>query len=284
MFKHGFPPEWSTFKKLIWLVGSGIAGAASGIWKTVTGTLIHITDALASPMQKLEVSLEPIQAGSGDPSPDNVRPITGWTGCEATRTGKNLYDSETAITGYAINASGVIVEVADGAYSPLIPVEVGEKYTFSAYSGNSNSWTRRLHFYDSDGNWVSQAGYSSNYVPLDSRYEITALVPSGVSYARFSYDYGYSNQRKDYNEQFEKAPSASDYEQYQGTTFSATSEPNQCPLLLQYAKTFGEGFPTFQLLRSRTTEEGIDLVQMCLDKGKDAYELGLVTLDEDTEY
>lgn len=55
-------------------------------------------------------------------------------------------------------------------------------------------------------------------------------------------------------------------------------------LLLQYAKTFGEGFPTFQLLRSRTTEEGIDLVQMCLDKGKDAYELGLVTLDEDTEY
>jgi hypothetical protein len=82
MFKHGFPPEWSTIKKLIWIVGSGIAGAASGIWKTVSGSLIHITDALASPMQKCEVTLEPIQAGSGDPSPTNVRPITGWTGCE----------------------------------------------------------------------------------------------------------------------------------------------------------------------------------------------------------
>lgn len=69
MFKHGFPPEWSTFKKLIWLVGSGIAGGASGIWKTVTGTLIHITDALASPMQKCEVTLEPIQDLHGQDAP-----------------------------------------------------------------------------------------------------------------------------------------------------------------------------------------------------------------------
>lgn len=68
MFKHGFPPEWSTFKKLIWLVGSGIAGA-SYIWKTVTGTLIHITDALASPMQKCEVTLEPVQDLHGQDAP-----------------------------------------------------------------------------------------------------------------------------------------------------------------------------------------------------------------------
>mgnify|MGYP003293611022 CR=1 FL=1 len=55
-------------------------------------------------------------------------------------------------------------------------------------------------------------------------------------------------------------------------------------LLDEYLETFGDGFPTFQLFRTRTIEERIELVQMCLDKGKDAYELGLVTLDEDTEY
>lgn len=87
MFKHGFPPEWSTFKKLIWLVGSGIAGAASGIWKTVTGTLLHLTDALASPVKELNIAIEPQQSGSGDPSPTNVRPITGWTGCNIFRSG-----------------------------------------------------------------------------------------------------------------------------------------------------------------------------------------------------
>ena len=68
----------------------------SAIWKTVTGTLIHITDALASPMQKCEVSLEPIQSGSGDPSPTNVRPITGWTGCEVWV--KDEYDTTLPAT------------------------------------------------------------------------------------------------------------------------------------------------------------------------------------------
>lgn len=36
------------------------------------------------------VSLEPKQAGSGDPSPENVRPITGRDSVQVTRCGKNL--------------------------------------------------------------------------------------------------------------------------------------------------------------------------------------------------
>lgn len=155
---------------------------------------------------------------------------TGCTSCNVTITGKNQYDSETVITEHAINASGVIVSINDGGYSPLIPVEVGETYTFSAYSGINSTWTRRLHFYDSDGNWVSQAGSTANVVPLNSRYEITALVPAGVAYVRFSYAYGTVGQRKDYNEQFEKAPTASDYEQYIGTTISVTF-PNEAGIV-----------------------------------------------------
>ena len=38
------------------------------------------------------VTLKPKQAGSGDPSPDNVRPITGWDSVQVTRCGKNLLD------------------------------------------------------------------------------------------------------------------------------------------------------------------------------------------------
>lgn len=38
------------------------------------------------------VSLEPKQAGSGDPSPENVRPISGWDSVQVTRCGKNLMD------------------------------------------------------------------------------------------------------------------------------------------------------------------------------------------------
>ena len=36
--------------------------------------------------------IEPIQSGSGDPSPDNIRPIVGWDIVSVTRCGKNLID------------------------------------------------------------------------------------------------------------------------------------------------------------------------------------------------
>lgn len=58
--------------------------------KTVSGAIVHITDAIAAPLKALTVNVEPVQAGSGDPSPDNVRPISGRTSATVSRTGKNL--------------------------------------------------------------------------------------------------------------------------------------------------------------------------------------------------
>jgi hypothetical protein len=37
-----------------------------------------------APLKSLTASIVPVQAGSGDPSPTNVRPISGWTDCEVT--------------------------------------------------------------------------------------------------------------------------------------------------------------------------------------------------------
>lgn len=38
------------------------------------------------------VNIEPVQAGSGTPSPQNLCPITGWTRCEVSQAGVNLWD------------------------------------------------------------------------------------------------------------------------------------------------------------------------------------------------
>lgn len=51
-------------------------------------------------MPKLIASIEPQQSGSGDPSPENVRPISGWTACNVVRTGKNLFDVANTATIY----------------------------------------------------------------------------------------------------------------------------------------------------------------------------------------
>lgn len=36
------------------------------------------------PVESMTVQIEPVQSGSGDPSPSNIRPISGWTGCNVT--------------------------------------------------------------------------------------------------------------------------------------------------------------------------------------------------------
>jgi len=50
------------------------------------------------PLKKCQVGFLPVQSGSGDPSPENVRPITGWTGCNVVRCGKNLFDPSSSET------------------------------------------------------------------------------------------------------------------------------------------------------------------------------------------
>lgn len=47
-------------------------------------------------------------------------------------------------------------------------------------------------------------------------------------------------------------------------------------LLREYSNTFGDGFPTIPLAWGRTDEELQEIIKECIDKKKDAYELGLV--------
>ena len=203
MFEHGFPPEWSTIKKLIWLKGAGIIGAASAIWKTVSGALIHITDALASPMQKCEVSLEPIQAGSGDPSPTNVRPITGWTGCEVTRTGKNL-----------LNIDSCIIYNKYFLVSEHTALKANTDYTVSLNRGGSywieDALTLTLIKVSNDGQKICTFN-TGEYT--DIRISIRA---------RTSGDPATKSEFLTYEPQLELGETASTYEPYQGTTISVT--------------------------------------------------------------
>jgi hypothetical protein len=67
-----------------------IVDKASVIVDTASGAIASFPDGAAVPAKDITIGIEPVQAGSGDPSPTNVRPISGWTGANVTRTGKNL--------------------------------------------------------------------------------------------------------------------------------------------------------------------------------------------------
>lgn len=65
---------------------------------TGSGSIVSFDSAFVRPLDELKVNIAPTQSGEGDPSPTNIRPISGWTGCEVTRTGKNTFDqSNTSI-------------------------------------------------------------------------------------------------------------------------------------------------------------------------------------------
>lgn len=64
---------------------------ADVITSTASGEIVTISDGGKDlPVVDLKVSLLPVQSGSGDPSPSNIRPISGWTGVDIQQTRKNV--------------------------------------------------------------------------------------------------------------------------------------------------------------------------------------------------
>lgn len=79
-------------------------------------------------MPSLKVAIEPQQEGSGDPSPTNVRPISGWDEANVSVSGKNL--AENVLVGGSIGGTGVI-GTASGYSMAYGKVKKGVTYTIT---------------------------------------------------------------------------------------------------------------------------------------------------------
>jgi len=56
---------------------------------TVSGSVVQCTPVANSPLD-VQVEIAPTQEGTGDPSPENVRPIVGWDSINVAQAGRNL--------------------------------------------------------------------------------------------------------------------------------------------------------------------------------------------------
>ena len=67
------------------------------IISTASGSIASFSDGADDmPCKSVVCQVDAVQSGSGDPSPTNVRPITGWDGVSVVRTGKNLIKNKNA--------------------------------------------------------------------------------------------------------------------------------------------------------------------------------------------
>lgn len=81
--------------------------------KTVSGLPLPIATYngnLKAPIKKLSLSINPTQSGSGDPAPDNIRPITGVSSVDVNNSGDNIYTTEGI---WAISAANITVISTD---------------------------------------------------------------------------------------------------------------------------------------------------------------------------
>ena len=78
------------------LLFTGALAGGKEVEDTATGNPLTFLTDLARPLKELLVSWTPTQSGSGDPSPENVRPISGMSGVTAWHTGENLFDEAHA--------------------------------------------------------------------------------------------------------------------------------------------------------------------------------------------
>lgn len=168
------------------------------ITETVTGAIVNFPDGADDiPVADLVVNIEPKQSGSGNPAPDNIRPISGWTGANVTRAGKNLFPVRLANGTYSgitatVNDDGSItftgtktgngnldlyINSVNGSFnaSNSIPLPAGN-YKFSGITGGSGSTYKMVVrerfgnspvYYTGIDNGVGSFSFSTNGWAID---------------------------------------------------------------------------------------------------------------------
>jgi len=117
----------------------------------------------------------------------------------------NLYNSATATEGSYIGQDGGLA-AGQFRYSELIPAAPNTQYTLSGLAPASGAGgNRRLHAYDSQGNWLDNIAVLSSPT---GQYSMTATTPANTAYLRTSV------QSQDTNVKLEQGSTATAYTPY----------------------------------------------------------------------
>lgn len=132
------------------------------------------------PMPKLEVAIEPVQSGSGDPSPTNIRPISGWDEVNVSVSGVNVWDEEWEV-GDISGTTGVNEPSSTNIRSTnYIQVKPNVSYYFRSPN------QIKIRYYDRNKEFISGGVISNNAIITISEqtYYIRFAMPNayGTTY------------------------------------------------------------------------------------------------------
>lgn len=187
---------------------------------TASGAIASFPDGADDvPMLSLKAQIEPVQEGSGDPSPDNVRPISGHTEVKVQKRGKNLWGGEqladdiVAIVPGAVKDANAktVTYLASNVVSKVLLRGIFKENTqytfFLSQATGSNSVNMMLIYTD------GTSGYFNQRIT-------TSAIGKTVSHVEGVWASGRSILNYDECGVFEGVLTANDFEPYQGETIT----------------------------------------------------------------
>lgn len=163
---------------------------------SASGGIAHFVDGADNvPVKSLKVNIEPVQSGSGDPSPENDRPISGWDSVKVTRTGKNLlpkyvinpplYNGVTFTVNSdgSVNANGTASATCNASSADITGID-GE-VALSGCPSDGSATTYQIWIYDKTANAstaiVDTGNGSTGTLIKDHVYSVRIRIQSGYT-------------------------------------------------------------------------------------------------------
>ena len=173
---------------------------------TASGSIASFPDGQSViPALSVKAEIEPIQSGSGTPSPDNVRPISGRTEVVTSVVGKNLLPQSE----YTTNASGVTNKYITASGK----LAAGTTITMSGSAVDGTAVTASNTQIQFQLNGVSQLNLSPS---------MTTTLSQDIEYDGLLYYTNASLANKTVRLQLERGSVATSYEPYTATTHTTS--------------------------------------------------------------
>lgn len=155
-----------------------VAGALHEEEVTATGNPLSFTTDSEQVAQNVVITFESIQAGSGDPSPSNVRTISGYDSIDIAVPRKNWFDGTYLNAIFSATGTANVIRFASSSTGRvgILPIAGGQTYHIHKNSGD------RLAVVVIDKEPVIGTNYSRLYVGQDTDTDATVTVPDGMRY------------------------------------------------------------------------------------------------------
>ena len=131
--------------------------------RTASGRIATFSTNMVEAFKSLKTDINPVQSGTGTPSPQNVRPISGFSALNVTRCGKNL---------------------ANVGYNEYYPLHFTEDKTIVA-SCDLIVGSPQIAFYDKNKTFIDYWGMASQFSSVPNRMARSFTYPSNAYYINF---------------------------------------------------------------------------------------------------